>query len=210
MVRVVLTLAALISGLAYLAALVRRSLPARYTFKPATMLFIILLAATGLPQVGAYGRFIVLGLAASTIGDVLLLPPDRLAAGMGAFLLAHLLYLAALLAGGAAPLAHPIVVGAPLVLAIPYLYRLRPAIRRVGGTGLEKGVFAYMAVLSIMTGTALTSGRPLAAAGGLLFYLSDGLITWRRFVRYHRALDYAVIITYYAAQYCLALSVLAG
>ncbi|MGE5591702.1 MAG: lysoplasmalogenase family protein [Bacillota bacterium] len=50
----------------------------------------------------------------------------------------------------------------------------------------------------------------MAAAGGLLFYLSDGLITWRRFVRHHRALDHAVIITYYAAQFCLAMSASAG
>lgn len=115
----VLSLATLLSGLAYLVALAWHNLRARYILKPGTMLFIILLAATGLPEAGMYGWLVVLGLTASALGDVLLLPPDRLIPGMLAFLLAHLSYMAAFLSRGAAPLARAALASRPVVAAQP-------------------------------------------------------------------------------------------
>jgi uncharacterized membrane protein YhhN len=52
------------------------------------------------------------------------------------------------------------------------------------------------------------SGSPLALAGAVLFYGSDSLIAWNRFVRPLAWAPVAIMVTYHAAQALLTLSLL--
>ena len=47
---------------------------------------------------------------------------------------------------------------------------------------MAKPVLAYMLVISAMVATAIGAGRFFAVVGAVLFYASDSLIAWDRFV----------------------------
>ena len=73
---------------------------------------------------------------------------------------------------------------------------------------LLEGVTAivYLAAISTMVALAGAGGRPLALAGALLFYLSDGLIAWGRFVRPLPWAPLPIIVSYHLAQAALVVS----
>jgi hypothetical protein len=52
-----------------------------------------------------------------------------------------------------------------------------------------------------------TSARTLVSAGTTLFFCSDLMLAWDRFVHRSRVLQVAVIVTYHLAQLALALVV---
>jgi uncharacterized membrane protein YhhN len=65
-----------------------------------------------------------------------------------------------------------------------------------------------MAVISVMLASAIGTQEPFAVGGASLFFCSDALIAWERFVRpqpWHRL---AIIVTYHLAQAGLTLSLL--
>ncbi len=47
----------------------------------------------------------------------------------------------------------------------------------------------------------------LVAAGATLFFISDGMLAWNRFVRPMHLLDIGVVVTYHLAQLILAASI---
>ena len=182
-----------------------------YVFKPLTTGLILLLAA--LPPAEGETRYrlaIVLGLCLSLLGDVfLMLPGDRFVAGLAAFLLAHLAYLAAftmMVPFGAEPAAlllYAAAAAAILILAWPRL-----------GPRMRIPVIAYAAVLGGMAGQALTVASlapappaTAAAFGAALFVLSDAALVVNRFVRPFRLSPLVVLGTYYTAQTLIAVSV---
>ena len=61
--------------------------------------------------------------------------------------------------------------------------RILAALEAGGRARLKGPVIAYVAVISSMTVSATASGSLVAAAGGLLFFFSDLLFSWYRFVR---------------------------
>ena len=69
-------------------------------------------------------------------------------------------------------------------------------------------VGAYMAVISLMVASAIGTREALAIGGAGLFFSSDAMIAWERFVSprsWHRL---AIIVTYHLAQTGLTLSLL--
>jgi uncharacterized membrane protein YhhN len=148
--------------------------------------------------------FLVLGLALCLAGDLLLLARRGFAAGLAAFLLGHLAYLAAFHALVAArdwplALAAPVVSASALAAAWlwPHLGRMRHA------------VLAYIAVISAMVWGALASAvsgslPATAAAGAVLFYLSDLAVARQRFVRPSFAVRAVGLVAYYLGQVLLA------
>jgi len=182
-----------------------------YVFKPLTTTLIILLAAS-LPAdpAGRYRLAILLGLGLSLLGDVfLMLPGDRFVAGLGAFLMAHLAYLAAFTAKapfGALPGAFLPYAAAETPILILAWPNLQPRMRIP--------VVAYAVILAAMAGQALTQAAldPVppaiaAAAGAALFVFSDSALVVNRFVRSFRLSPLVVLASYYAAQTLIALSV---
>jgi uncharacterized membrane protein YhhN len=164
-----------------------------YVCKPAVMLALLAwLAAIG----GLHGWMLWfgLGLALSLAGDVLLmLPREHFIAGLLAFLLAHIAYIAGFNQTpppfNLASLALALPVGLAIYALYPHLAsRLRtPPFRR-----LRARVLIYATVISIMLFSALLTlvrtewpAGPaiLASLGALLFFLSDLSLAWNRFVR---------------------------
>jgi len=145
-------------------------------------------------------RALVLG----GIGDDALLGEGSAAfsAGLGAFLVGHLAWIAAFRGRASTKLVrrHP-------PLAIPYAIAwaafnayLWPR------TGRDRyPVVAYSTVLAAMALAALDTGKPATAAGGALFLTSDGLLALERFagIRF-TAHEGVVMATYTAAQALLA------
>ncbi|RKH63062.1 lysoplasmalogenase [Corallococcus aberystwythensis] len=161
------------------------------------------------PARGRYARFIFAGLALSLLGDVLLeVGPDLFLPGLGAFLLAHVGYTAAFLSVTRRP---------ALLQALPFVLLAVGATGALwpGLGGMAGPVTAYVAVICTMgwraaalVGNPALSRREqwLAFGGALLFAASDGLLSIRLFVTPLPGLGYAVMLLYWAAQFCIAAS----
>lgn len=215
-----LSLAIGISGSVYLLAAARGARQVMFVLKPGTMLLIIALAWIGARsgRTGAYADWIVAALAASIVGDIFLMWANRwFVQGLAAFLVAHLFYIGALWTAMPGPLAAAdLVTGLILVLFVLAMRR-----RLVNGM-LEQGqekliapVTVYLSVIAVMVwrSVGLLFGPDpahvrgwLVALGGVLFMLSDSFLGWDRFVRPVPRRDLLVMSTYFAAQYCFALS----
>jgi uncharacterized membrane protein YhhN len=181
-----------------------------YVFKPATTLLI--LAAALLDQATAppfYRRAVVAGLACSLLGDVvLMLPRDRFVPGLAAFFAAHLCYVAAFLSAGTPVLSMTVLLPL-LVYAGALLWRLQEGAGKLAPlVALYAGALTSMAWLAVgrwMHEQSLAAA--FAAAGALLFVVSDSALAYDRFrLRFHKA-PAIVLITYYAAQWLIARSV---
>jgi uncharacterized membrane protein YhhN len=180
--------------------------PVEYVFKPLTL---VVLTATALaldPADPTVRAWFVVALVLSLAGDVLLmLPGDRFVPGLGAFLLAHLAYVVGLVVDGLEPLgvlAGLLVVGAAFGLVG---MRLVAGIR-ASEPAMAGPVMAYMGVISAMVVCAFGTGDGVAIAGAVLFYASDALIGWGRFVRPADWGRLAVMVTYHLGQVLLVLS----
>jgi uncharacterized membrane protein YhhN len=157
------------------------------------------------------GMILGLSLLFSSLGDVFLaLNPERLfVSGLGAFLIAHLLYIALFVRNWPrpAPLRR-----ARLVLAIlVFLYGVSMADWLRPGLGNLKGpVMAYLCVIILMGMAALWAdfSRPWVVIGAVLFILSDSLIAVSKFRHAVAFRDYFVWISYYLAQYFISVGFL--
>jgi uncharacterized membrane protein YhhN len=184
-----------------------------YLFKPVTTLIILIGAAWLVrPAPPLYRALVVLGLGCSLGGDVLLmLPGQRLTAGIAAFLLAQLSYVAAF------SLANPVTVR-QLVWLLPFLAFAGAVLadrwRALGRLRLP--VVIYAAVLCAMAWRAVMRGQApviprqtvlFGAVGACLFVVSDALVVLRRFGRAIPAAQFFELAIYWAAQFLIALSV---
>lgn len=181
-----------------------------YIAKPLTTLLVVAMACSARPEVRGYRNAIVVGLLLSTFGDVfLMLPGDYFVHGLASFLLAHLAYLFAFTHRGRLfALAWPMV--AYVVMAGAVLSLLWPSLPQA----LRLPVIVYVVVLAAMAAQAavmwrLRRDRPsmLAAAGGLVFVVSDSMLAIDRFAAPFAAATLAVLATYWIAQSLIALSV---
>jgi uncharacterized membrane protein YhhN len=178
-----------------------------YIGKPATLLALIA-AAVALsppPDAGSRRWWFVAALVFSLAGDVLLMvPADLFVAGLAAFLVGHLAYLAGFWVRGPGPVA--LAVSAAVVAAVvgPLAVRILKALRE--RPSLRRPVVLYMVVISAMLATALATGNVVAGVGAALFVSSDTMIAWNRFVRPFRAADVAIMVTYHVGQAALVLS----
>jgi uncharacterized membrane protein YhhN len=165
-----------------------------YVAKPAALVALLIWAASGSDA----SAWLVSALALSTLGDVyLMLPGDFFVAGLLAFLLAHVAYIADFEAGIPARLGWLVLV---LVVSSPLILRI---VRSVASSAVRGAVCAYITIISLMASSALASGDLVAAAGAVLFLASDALIAWTRFVGALSWGRIAIIVTYHAGQFLL-------
>ncbi|HVC70053.1 MAG TPA: lysoplasmalogenase [Acidimicrobiales bacterium] len=180
-----------------------------YVCKPTTLVALILTAVALTPasDAGARRDWFVAALVCSLAGDVLLmLPSDLFIAGLGAFLLGHLFYLAGFWSHhpGAPALA---VAGAVVLVGLsPLGARVLKALRSQRPIRLPVAV--YMVVIGAMLATALATGNVLAGIGAGLFVSSDTMIAWNRFVRPFGPADVGIMVTYHLGQAALVVSLL--
>jgi len=188
-------------------------------FKPATLVAILLGAyvlAQG-PHDGWVASFFLPGLAFSLAGDVLLLLSGErfFLLGLVAFLLGHVCYVV-----GLNPTLPPwptlIVLGAVAAIGLTFYRSIARSLRRQSRTDLLLPVALYSVVLGLMLVSAwATLFRPawtplrrgLVVAGASLFFASDAMLAWERFVAPSLCLRLLVIVTYHVGQAGLAASI---
>ena len=158
----------------------------------------------------------ILGLFFSLIGDILLmLPKDPFIAGLGAFLMAHLCYLVGLNQGF--PPANLASLAIAVLLIITYALLSRPIFAALRASRQERMIWPiliYSIVINLMLFSALiTLVRPewkalpalLVSSGAFLFYFSDILLGWNKFVAPVRHGQLINIVTYHLGQMLLVL-----
>ena len=182
--------------------------PLEYVCKPLTLALLVGVALAVHPAYEARRSAFVVALVLSLLGDVfLMLRRDMFALGLASFLLAHVAYIVGLRngpSGNTAALAAAYA-GVVIVTAVVGLRVLRGVVQS-GKKELVGPVIAYMAVLAAMFVCALATRNPLAGLGAGLFFCSDAVLAWNRFVRALPWGPLTVIVTYHLGQALLVLS----
>ncbi|MGA9614734.1 MAG: lysoplasmalogenase [Mycobacterium sp.] len=184
-------------------AVLTGQLTAQPAFK-ASMALLLALAAAAHPIVRER-RWLMLALVFSAFGDTLLAIPWWAASfvlGLGAFLLAHLCFLGALVPlarGSDRSRARLVGVAVMCVTCVGLLVWFWP---QLGRDGLTIPVTVYMVVLGAMVCAALLARLPtlFTAVGAVFFAGSDAMIGIGRFALGSEALAVPIWWTYAAAQ----------
>jgi uncharacterized membrane protein YhhN len=164
----------------------------------------VLAFAAGSPMLGV-------ALAFSTVGDVLLdLDPDRLFVfGLGSFLVAHLVYIAAFVRNRRRTI--PLGAARLLAAALVLLYSIAVSSWLLPALGnLIVPVAIYMCAITAMVLAAILARfpNPWVAVGAILFLVSDSLLAVNKFKTPVPYRDFLVWSTYYAGQYGIAVGFL--
>jgi uncharacterized membrane protein YhhN len=127
--------------------------------------------------------------------------------GLAAFLLAHVAYVVAMLVLGALSGGLLLgLVGVAIAAAVIGVRIVRGAARH--DPALRVPVLAYLAAISLMVATAAGTGVAVVLAGALLFYASDAVLGWTRFVADFGRSRVVVTVSYHLGQALLALGLL--
>lgn len=190
----------------------------RWISKPGTLILLI----AWFTQIGGWTGGLVwfgLGLFFSLLGDIFLnLPVKFFLPGIGAFLLAHVFYIAGFLQ-------KPVTLDWKLILPLLLVgsaffilnRRIQAGLRQHGETQLKIPVTVYATTLSLMLLSALSTLlradwniQPAlwASLGAALFFLSDSLLAYNRFVRRLPIADLLVMVTYHLGQILIAFGAL--
>ena len=180
----------------------------RVLTKPAASLCFIAVALAAGATDSSYGRWVLVALVLSAVGDVALLGAARPAfvGGLVSFLLGHVAYTVAFAARG-------IHLGwsalAALLAIAPFVVVLRWLLPHAGA--LRVPVVAYAAVISTMVaaavGTVGEEGDARIVVAALAFYVSDLAVARDRFVAPGPANRIWGLPLYYGAQFLFAWTV---
>ena len=171
--------------------------PGEYVAKPATLAFLLLYAAAQ-PEAT---WFLIAALAFSLLGDVyLMLPAQMFVAGLSAFFVGHIAYLFAIDAGVLARIGWLVVI---VLTSSPLAFKILSSARP---DSIRPPIAVYMLAISAMLASAFASGSLTAIVGALLFYGSDAMIAWSRFVAPFAAARLAIIVTYHLGQLALVVA----
>jgi uncharacterized membrane protein YhhN len=187
----------------YLASIPFKPYPASFLVKAFPVVFLAVRVWRQAP--GMSERLVAVGLGFSAVGDILLDLNDRLFfAGLGAFLVGHLFFSAGFLPRMEVTSRK---LAAALVLV---LYGAALNALLFSKVGFSVPVALYGTVLTLMgiLATVRRASPGWVMAGALIFVISDSLIAINRFVAPFGASKWAVMITYYIAQYFIAEGVL--
>jgi len=196
--------------------------PLEYIAKPATMLALLwwMWQSTGW---GGPILWFVLGAVFCLAGDVfLMVPRDMFIFGLLAFLLGHICYIVGL---NNAPqynnllgiimiviLQNKLMIITIVILGIylAWLYpKLAGGLKAKGKSSLKIPVLIYSLVISVMVYSALltwnragwsTVAALLASIGAILFFASDSMLAWDRFINPLSHARLRVMVTYHLGQ----------
>lgn len=205
-----LLLLIILSGLLHITGQYVKIASLKYLFKPLTTILIFILAFQLDPGIHSIYRILILsGLVFSLMGDVfLMLPKDRFIAGLASFLVAHLLFIGAMVSGFG-----PFYAWIPLIAIAIYMgIFLRILLPKTGKMTLP--VFIYALVIMLFLWQAAGRAWYLAGDssgyafyGALLFVVSDSILAYNKFVRPFKAAEFLIMTSYWSALVLLALSI---
>jgi uncharacterized membrane protein YhhN len=178
-----------------------------YLAKPATLALLVAAALALDPADGAVRSWFVVALVFCLAGDILLMVPrDLFVFGLGAFLVGHVAYIVGMQVDGV----RWSLAGIGLVVVALAAATVGTAVLRAVQRGDEPELFGpvavYMVVISAMVVSAFGAGHPVGIVGAVLFFSSDALIAWNRFIKESPRGRLAIITTYHLAQFGLLLS----
>ncbi len=218
---------AVIIGVVDWAAVAKGWRKVEYIAKPGAMIALLIFVGLNrgfgpLSDPGETMLWFALGLAFSLLGDVLLiLPKEQFVGGLAAFSLAHIGYILGF--NPLPPLKPPQMVVAGIVLVLvtiawSQIYRtIARGLEHSGKPRLKLPILIYSIIISLMVLSALFTllrgaWKPLpalaASAGAILFFISDTMLAFNKFVRplVHGRLRY--MIAYHLGQYLIILGAL--
>lgn len=184
--------------------------PLEYVIKPATMLALLwwMWQSVGL---GGSMLWFTLGVIFCLAGDVfLMIPRNMFIFGLLAFLLGHIFYVVGFNNFSSFINLPGIIL---IVILAIYIWWLYPKL--VGGliakdkSGLKIPVLIYSLVISLMVYSAIMTWTPpgwpalaalSASLGAVLFYVSDSMLAWDRFVSPLSHARLKVMMTYHLGQ----------
>jgi uncharacterized membrane protein YhhN len=153
-----------------------------YATKPAFMLALIVLAIVLRPVDQAERTFFIVALALGLLSDVfLMLPRNLFVAGLGAALVEHLVYISGFRTREL-HLGHLLIAAAIALVSAAVIFPTIDRALRRDHPNLVAPVIAYTAVFVLMVAGAGGTGSLVALAGALLFFYSDAILAWNRFV----------------------------
>ncbi|MGF7047924.1 putative membrane protein YhhN [Paenibacillus sp. DS2015] len=174
-------------------------------FKLIPMWLIIVYAYLQIPSMRERSHWVLfIGLFFCMLGDGLL---GSFVVGLSAFLIGHLFYMTGFFSRWHySRIRFATVV--PIALYCSFMGReLIYALIRNNNESLIVPVLLYVIVISLMTWSAIMTGRKWAIIGSLLFAISDSILSWNLFVSDISFSGPLVMTTYYAAQFCIAYSI---
>ena len=187
-------------------AVVANSRPLEYIGKPAVMLALMAFGLSIHPVSPLQRAFFIAAFALGLISDVfLMLPRDMFLAGLVAALVEHVLYIAGFRARAFDVTLFAIASAIAVISVAIFLPPIQRALR-ASHPRLVMPVYAYVAVFVVMVASAGGSGSIVALAGALLFFYSDAILAWNRFVRPIRFGRVVNIVPYHIGQILLAVS----
>jgi len=183
--------------------------PVEYATKVGVMLGLIAFAVALHPASSAQRILFVIALGLGLVSDVfLMLPRDLFLPGLVAALVEHVFYIA-----GFRVRDFDVVwfAGAALVAVLSAIAFLPPILRalRKAHASLVIPVIVYVAIFGFMVASAGGTRSLVAVAGALLFFYSDAILAWNRFVRPIRYGRVVNLVPYHLGQAVLVLSLLA-
>ncbi|KAG8140455.1 hypothetical protein E2320_003140 [Naja naja] len=147
-----------------------------------------------------YSRRIFCGLLFACLGDACLVWPEFFLAGMGAFAICHICYIAAFGLAPLRPLTFLVIQG---LAAVSYVVILLPCL----SSFYTWPVLLYSGLLGVMAWRALSCSKGLASAGSLIFIMSDLLVAHDKFCTSYPLARILYMSTYYLGQTLIALSI---
>jgi len=178
--------------------------------KPLVIVVLAWLAVTMGATDHDVGRFLLVALGFSLVGDIFLLGKNAVdfSGGLVALLVAHIAFVLAFLTLGLEP--RWALVG--LLIAVPLSLtagrRIVRAATREGGAAMGSAVTAYLVVIVAMVAAASGTGLPIVFLGAIAFLLSDTVLALDRFVGPRSNARMLVIVTYHLGQVLMVVGAL--
>ena len=192
------------------AAVASGSRVVEYIAKPLATLLLLAAAATLHVSDAGVRDGVAITLAFSLVGDIALVLPGNggFVWGLAAFFVAHIAYTVAFWIGG---ISIDALLAGLVVVAVGLLVLGRRVLAGVERTqpDLLAPVGAYVGVISLMVASAIATTNPLFVVAAVVFYASDLLIAWNRFLSPLRHGPVAIMVTYHLAQFGFVLGLLA-
>jgi alkenylglycerophosphocholine hydrolase len=130
--------------------------------------------------------------------------------GLTAFLIGHLFYIASFIRQYRYSLLRLLTLVPIAGYALIMGSKLAQELNSDGEASLIAPVIAYIAVISLMTWSAIMTGKRWVIVGSILFMISDSILSWNMFVSPVQFSNALIMITYYTAQFSMARSLLAS